>query len=242
MGVDVIPVELGWEARLDRYAILAKNALKTSHPGIPNTIIAKKQLLGFDYAATFKNLIEKAHLDPVLANAIEELNATNVEAVKRGLKTWHEFSQAVRDVVPSCEELRKVFHEAQEKAGEELDRAYIDDIEAARAIIEKLPEQLQHSAIDVYFSGFDAVQYFHGIILGEIRTIAMGLELIIHGIWAGLNKADGNVHDAAIKAINWIEGIYSLLGSDKVGKTAMYDLPALEAVDSDSATPCGASD
>lgn len=166
MGVDIIPIEHGWEALLDKYMILAKHSFATNDFGIVHTIIAEEQLSGIDHLATFHNHIDKNHLDPKLKDVAEELHVINAKTVQYAKDRYEDFHNTVANLKEDLgSKTDKPTWQEQIDDAEELTKqasvnALDDAINAAKEVIGRLPEKAHKSALDVFVSGFHAVQGF----------------------------------------------------------------------------------
>lgn len=169
----------GWEARLDKYAILVKSGFATNDFGIVDSIIAGEQLSGIDHLATSHDLIDKAQIDPELKEASDKLKAINVEAVTEGKYVYQEFNNTVaelKDTTPDKPAWQKKIDDAGEDA-KKLKDATSDKPEWEKMIDEAgenakklnpdakgVPDQLKAFNIEAVTEGKNAYQEFYNTV------------------------------------------------------------------------------
>lgn len=145
----------GWEARLDKYAILVKSGFATNEFGIVDSIIAGEQLSGIDHLATSHDLIDKAQIDPELKEASDKLKAINVEAVTGGKYVYQEFNNTVAELKDTTSD-KPAWQKRIDEAGENAKKLKPD----AKGV----PDQLKAINNITVTEGKNAYQEFYNTV------------------------------------------------------------------------------
>ncbi|KAJ5509133.1 hypothetical protein N7527_011276 [Penicillium freii] len=209
---------LTWHSKLHRMGRLVKLCIATENFGPLNAILANYVTHETDHVTVVQQHAE----GPDALAQLKQVSLQQIHDLECSFRSdLHDLGCALDKAGKDRERTREAFHKFSNSRKTQVDKSWDKATEAAEKIIDKLPEDAQDPATDIFGAAGGAVSNFMGHQLKAAREIAQLL---------GRDEVKDAIHDAEVTNQTAAEvtgaWIHSLYERGSKGKAFDGDFPA----------------